>query len=273
MSGGIRCRPCLFEPLPDSYLAGFVVTVEFRILGPVEVEHGGRLCGIGAARHRAVLVVLLLRANRSVSVETLADLVWGDHPPKRAEGTIRHDVGRLRKILPEPVLHTTSSGYLLQVAAESLDLTRFQRLVGHARQVREDCPADAAAILAEALALWRGPALADLGDAPIRQIETMHLEELRLAAIEDLVDAELRLGHCAELAAELRGLVARHPLRERMAAQLVQALYRSGRRTEALAAYEHTRGILLAELGGEPGRELHRLRHQILDEERTPLAA
>jgi DNA-binding SARP family transcriptional activator len=250
-----------------------VVDVEFRILGPVAVEHGGRLCGVSPARHRAVLVALLLRANRAVNVDALVDLVWADHPPKWAESAIRQDVSKLRKLLPEPVLHTTSSGYLLQVAADSLDLARFQRLVEYARQVRDQSPAEAAAVLGEALALWRGPALADLGDAPIRYAEAPHLEELRLAAVEDLVDAELRLGHHAELVAELRGLVARHPLRERMAAQLALALHRSGRRTEALAACERSRDILAAELGLEPGPELRGLRRQILDDAPTLLAA
>jgi DNA-binding SARP family transcriptional activator len=222
-----------------------LVDVEFRILGPVAVEHGGRLCGIAPARQRAVLVALLLRANRAVSLDTLVDLVWGDPPPKRAESAIRQDVGKLRRVLPEPVLHTTSSGYLLQVAADSLDLLRFQRLLEYARQLLGQSPADAAAVLGEALALWRGPALADLGDAPIQALEGPYLEELRLSAVEDLIDAELCLGHHAELLMELRGLVARHPLRERMAAQLARALDRCGRRAEALA-YERARDTLLA---------------------------
>jgi DNA-binding SARP family transcriptional activator len=285
MSGGIRSRPASFERLPDRCPAGFVVDVEFRILGPVEIEHGGRVFGIGAAANgsgsaprvplgsAAVLVALLLQANRTVGVATLVDLVCGDRAPKRAETTIRTCVSRLRKILPEPVLHTTSSGYLLQVAADGLDLGRFQRLVGYARQVRDGRPAEAAATLGEALALWRGPALADLGHAPIRTIETAHLEELRLAAVEDLVDAELRLGHYAELVVELRGLVARHPLRERMAAQLMLALHRSGRRAEALAAYRRAHDTLAGELDQEPGPELRRLRDHILDDRPALLAA
>jgi DNA-binding SARP family transcriptional activator len=223
-----------------------VVDVEFRILGPVAVQHGGRLCGIGSARQRAVLVALLLRANRAVSVDTLVDLVWGEPPPKRAESALRHDISKLRKLLPEPVLHTTSSGYLLQVAADSLDLVRFQRLSEYARQLHGQRPADAAALLGEALALWRGPALADLGEAPIQHLEGPYLEELRLTAVEDLVDAELSLGHHAELLGELRGLAARHPLRERMAAQLALALRRCGRRAEALAPYERAHGAPLA---------------------------
>jgi DNA-binding SARP family transcriptional activator len=241
--------------------------VELRILGPLEIGYCGRVRAVGAARHRAVLAILLLNANRTVTLDTLVDLVWGERPPAQARVTIRNYVCRLRKILPEPVLRTTSSGYVVDVPPAALDLTRFEELVGKARAIHTERPEDAAAALSEALALWRGPALADLGDTPVRQIEAPRLEELRQAAIEDLIDAELRLGHEGRLVAELQSLVARYPLRERLVAQLMLALHRCGRRTEALEAYQRLRDTYATELGLSPSQFLRQLHHQILSDD------
>lgn len=241
--------------------------MEFRILGPVEIGYDGQTFGIQAARHRAVLAVLLLPANRTVSLAGLIDLIWGDRPPTRATVTIRNYICRIRKLLPVQALHTTSAGYLLRVGPQSLDLTRCQDLLAQARRTGAERPADAASVLRQALALWRGPALADLGDAPIQQIEAPRLEELRLVAVEDLIDAELRLGRHAELVPELRGLVARHPLRERLVGQLMLALHRSGRCTEALAVYQNAHDTVAQELGLPPGHELRRLRKLIVEDD------
>lgn len=243
--------------------------MEFRILGPLEIAFSGQTYTVQAAKHRAVLAVLLLHANRTVSMAGLIDMVWGERPPNRAEVTIRNYICRIRKLLPAQVLCTTSAGYQVKLAPENLDLNRFQDLVTRARQARVHRPADTAAALGEALALWRGPALADLGDAPIQQVEAPRLEELRLAAVEDLIDAELRLGRHAELVPELRGLVARHPLRERLVGQLMLALHRCGRRTEAIAVYRQAHDTVARELGLAPGRDLRRLRQQIVDD--TPV--
>ncbi len=238
--------------------------VDFRLLGPLEIGHGTRSFTLGAARQRAVLAVLLLSANRTVGVESLADRIWGHDSPPSSLRTIRTYISRIRRALPEPVLQTNSSGYLLRITPDALDLHRFEQGVAYARTRLAVDPATAATALRTALALWRGPALADLGPAMIRNTEGPRLRELRLAAIEDRIDAELRLGHHARLIGELLSLAAHHPLRERLIGQLMVALDRSGQRADALAVYRRTRDRLVEELGVEPGPALRKVHRQVL---------
>ena len=261
LSGLVRNRLAI---LPDIASGCLSRHVDFRLLGPLEIGYGNRTLTLDAARQRAVLAVLLLSANRSVGVASLADSVWGDRPPPSAARTIRNYVSRIRQVLPEQVLHTTGHGYLLRVEPDALDLHRFEQQVAHARTVRETDPATAARALRAALALWRGPALADLGSAAIRGLEGPRLRELRLSAVEDRMDVELRLGHHTALIGELHRLVAYHPLRERIVGQLMIALHRSGQRADALAVFRRTRRHLVDELGIEPGSALQRVHRDVL---------
>jgi predicted ATPase/DNA-binding SARP family transcriptional activator len=234
---------------------------EFRLLGPLEVTRDGNVVAVGGRRQRAVLAVLLLQANEVVSRERLIDALWGERPPAAAANALQVAVHGLRKALgPERIL-TRGSGYVLRVDPGELDLDRFRRLLEEAR--REEPPA-AADTLREALALWRGAPLVDLGDAPLVQQAARELEELRLTALEERIEADLALARGAELVGELETLIAEHPFRERLRRQLMLALYRSGRQADALAAYQQTRRTLIDELGIEPGEELHRLEQSIL---------
>jgi DNA-binding SARP family transcriptional activator len=243
--------------------------VEFRILGPLEVlDDGGASLAVGGGRERAVLALLLLSANRVVSSERLADDLWGDRPP---EGThaLRVYVSRLRKALREAggdgVLVTRPPGYVVRVEPGALDAARFEALLARGREEAAGGDhAGAAETLREALALWRGPALADVADAPCARAEAARLEEARLAALEERVEADLACGRHGTLVAELDALTRAHPLRERLWAQRMVALYRSGRQAEALRAYQELRGILGEELGLEPSAALARLEGAIL---------
>jgi DNA-binding SARP family transcriptional activator len=247
--------------------------VEFRILGPLEVRDGQRVLSLGGARQRAVLAVLLLHPNEVVSSERLIDELWGDEPPKAAAATIRVFVSELRKLL-EPgrrraasgqVLVTRPPGYVLRVQPGQLDLQRFERLLGEGRQALGTGASDAAArSLREALSLWRGPALADFAYESFAQAAIARLEELRLAALELRIEADLGLGRHAELVGELEALVAEHPLREALRRQLMLGLYRSGRQSEALDAYRQARRTLVEELGIEPSSALQELERAIL---------
>jgi DNA-binding SARP family transcriptional activator len=208
--------------------------VEFRILGPLEVfDEDGRSLPLGGLKQRALLAILLLHANEVVSSEQLIDELWGDEPPETAQHTVRVYVSRLRKALPRDALVTKAGGYALQVRPGELDLTHFEELVGRGRH--ELAAGDAAAgtrTLDEALALWRGRALAEFAGEPFVRVEADRLEELRLAALMDRLDADLAVRPPEPLVAELEGLVATHRFRERLRGQLMLALYRSaGRRT------------------------------------------
>ena len=233
--------------------------MEFRILGPLEVRDGERVLSLGGARRRAVLALLLLDANRVVSVDRLVDGVWGDSPPPSAQASLQNQLGRLRQEVGDRLV-TRPPGYLLRVDEGELDLDRFLRLVEEAQSAE---PAVAAERLADALALWRGPPLADLTDEPAGRAAA-HLEELRLAALEERIEADLALGRHAALVAELEELVAREPFRERPRRQLMVALYRSGRQADALQAYADARSTLVDELGTEPPRELQELQRAVL---------
>jgi DNA-binding SARP family transcriptional activator/tetratricopeptide (TPR) repeat protein len=236
--------------------------VEFRILGPLEVRDGERVLPLGGPRRRAVLALLLLDTNRVVSVERLVDGVWGDTPPSSALASLQNHLARLRQELGERLV-TQPPGYLLRVADGELDLDRFRRLVDDARGAE---PPVAAGRLAEALALWRGPALADLAGEPAGQAAS-HLEELRLAALEERIEADLALGRHAALVPELEELVAAEPYRESFRRQLILTLYRSDRQADALEAYTEARRTLVDELGTEPGRELQEIHRAVLQQD------
>ena len=233
--------------------------MEFRILGPLEVRDGERLLPLGGARRRAVLALLLLDANRVVSVEQIVDGVWGDAPPSSALASLQNHLGRLRRELGERLV-TRAPGYLLRVADTELDLDRFLRLVEEAQGAE---PVVAAGLLAEGLALWRGPPLADLAGEPVARAAA-HLEELRLAALEERLEADLALGRHTALVPELEELVGLEPFRERPRRQLIVALYRSGRQADALEAYTQARRAFVDELGTEPGRELQEVQRAVL---------
>jgi class 3 adenylate cyclase len=238
--------------------------VDFRILGPLEVCEGDRVLSVGGPRHRALLGLLLLHANEVVPAERLIEDLYGGSPPPTASASLQNSVSKLRKQLGSGVVETRPPGYRLPVGPDDLDLSRFERLVAEAREAPVE---KRAAKLREALALWRGPALADLAYEPFAQTEAGRLEELRLAALEERIDADLELARHGELVAELEALVRHHPLRERLRGQLMLALYRTGRQADALQAYANARRTLVDELGLEPGRALQRLEQAILRQE------
>jgi DNA-binding SARP family transcriptional activator/streptogramin lyase len=236
------------------------------VLGPLEVERGGRLLAVGGARQRAVLAVLILNRNRVVSRDRLIDAVWGESPPETAASALQVYVSGLRKILGAERIVTRPPGYLLQAEPDSVDLNRFERLVQTGKEaLASGDPLRASEQLEQALQLWRGEALEDLEAAPEAEREGLRLGELRLAAIEERVDAELALGRHAELVAWLQTLVREHPFRERLRGQLMLALYRSGRQAEALDNYREVRRLFAEELGIEPGEPLKRLERSILE--------
>ena len=247
--------------------------MEFRILGPLEAYDGDHRLALGGARQRALLALLLLHANEVVSSDRLAEELWGDAGGAEGSKALQVAVSRLRRAL-EParaageesrVLLTRPPGYELRVATGQLDLQRFEELAEGARAALAAAnPAAASEGLREALGLWRGAPLADLGYEAFAQTAIARLEELRAAALEDRIAADLELGRHAELVAELQALAGRHPLRERPRALLMLALYRSGRQAEALEAYQEARRALVEELGIEPGRELEELQGAIL---------
>ncbi len=238
--------------------------MEFRLLGPLEVVEDGHSLHLGGPKRRALLALLLLHAGRVVSTERVIDALWGESPPATVAKTLQAHVSRLRKDIGSHRLITRSPGYAVQVEPSELDLARFERLVSEARQ---SAPGDAAQRLREALALWRGPPLADLAYEPFVQAEIGRLEELRLAALEERIDVDLRLGRHAELAGELEALCAEHPQRERLRGHLMVALYRSGRQAEALETYQAARSALVEALGIEPGRPLRELHQAILEQD------
>jgi DNA-binding SARP family transcriptional activator len=238
--------------------------MEFRLLGPLEISREGEQLALGGSKQRSLLAILLLHANQVVSADRLTDELWGAEPPATAWKSIQVYVSRLRKELGARRLVTRTPGYLLQVERSELDLARFEQLLGEASEAD---PVGAARMLREALELWRGPALADLAYEPFAQAEIMRLEELRFAALERRIDADLAIGRHAELVGELEALVAEHPLRERLRCQLMLALYRSGRQAEALGVYQAARSELSEGLGLEPGEELKQLERAILQQD------
>jgi DNA-binding SARP family transcriptional activator len=236
--------------------------MEFRLLGPVTVVDGGRDVPLGPPQQRLILAVLALEVNHLVPVEQLITLLWPD-PPRTATHAVQVCVSRLRSVLPDEVqLVGGRPGYRLRADPLCIDAHRFRALLERARASVDD--ATRVTLLDEALALWSGPALADVGTPQLRERLCRGLTEARLAALEDRIDARLRLGHHAELLDELTGLVAREPVRERLVGQLMLALHRSGMAGEALRVYQQARRRLADDLGLDPGAELRRLELDIL---------
>jgi predicted ATPase/DNA-binding SARP family transcriptional activator len=237
--------------------------IRFGVLGPLDVRVEGREADLGGPRQRSLLVALLVHAGEPISADALAQMLWGDEAPPSAPKALQVTVWRLRGALgvASDRIETVAGGYRLRLEPGELDAERFDRAYERARTL---APRSAAAALREALALWRGPALADVRYEPWAQGEIRRLEELRGAAIEARVEADLALGEHARLVGELEALVAEHPLRERLRAQQMLALYRSGRHADALAAFRAARETLDAELGLEAGPELRALEQQIL---------
>ncbi|MDQ7909807.1 BTAD domain-containing putative transcriptional regulator [Phytohabitans sp. ZYX-F-186] len=239
--------------------------MKIALLGPLEVRAGsGAPVEVGGARLRTLLIRLALDPGRVVTTSTLIDALWDDEPPAGAANALQALVSRLRRALPEGTVESTPAGYRLAVPPEAVDMCRFERGVTAGRARLATDPAGAAELLAAALALWRGPALADVLEADFAQAPAARLNELRLAAIEDRVDAALALGDGAGLVPELESLALAHPLRERLAGQLIRVLRRAGRPAEALAAYDRLRTALADSLGTDPSPELAALHLALL---------
>jgi DNA-binding SARP family transcriptional activator/Flp pilus assembly protein TadD len=242
--------------------------LEFCLLGPLVVRRGGAALPVPRGRQRALLAVLLLNAGRVVSVGEIAETLWGPAPLPSAPATVRNYVKRLRRVLgdaDQARIVTRSPGYVIRVDPGELDAARFEALLEAARNAARGASWEAAADQARAaLALWRGEPLADVTSEALALREVPRLAELRLQAAELRIDAELRLGRHGVVIAELERMAAAHPLREHLHALLMLALYRDGRRAEALAAYRQARRVLVDELGAEPGAELRELHRQIL---------
>jgi DNA-binding SARP family transcriptional activator len=237
------------------------VTFEFRILGPLEVEASTGPVALGGQRQRALLAALLLEAGRVVPTDRLVDELWGEEPPRTATTSLQNAISRLRRALGDEVIETRAPGYVLNADPEWIDATRFERLL---RAARGAAPRERRELLEQALALWRGPALAEFTFAQFAQAEIRRLEELRLVAVEERIDVDLELGRHGDVVGELEALIAAHPLRETLRRQLMLALYRSGRQAEALEAYQEARTRFVEVLGIEPGPELRRLQAEIL---------
>jgi DNA-binding SARP family transcriptional activator len=246
--------------------------MEFRILGPLEALEEGRAVRLGGSKQRALLAVFLLHANETLSADRLIDELWGERPPPTAAKTLQVYVSRLRRALvggegdrSAGGVATREHGYELSLDPERLDAHRFERLVAEGRgELAAGRPERAAARLEEALSLWRGPPLADLAYERFAQREAGRLDDLRIDALEQLIDAKLALGAHAEVIGRLEALIAGHPYRERPRGQLMLALYRSDRQADALAAYQDARRTLVDELGIEPGERLRELERAIL---------
>ena len=244
---------------------------EFRVLGPVEAVRAGQPVRLGGRRQRWLLALLLVEPGRAISTDRLIDELWQGGPPRGAEGTLRVYVSRLRSALGANTLFARPPGYMLDIDAEVVDAWRFERLY---REGRDALARGAAGLatdrLGAALALWHGPAFADVRDGGVVADEARRLDELRLAALEERIDAELSLGRHASLVAELERLVVEEPLRERLWRQLVLALYHSQRQAEAMAAYNRARTLLSESFGLDPSEELRALERAVLRQELAP---
>ena len=239
--------------------------LEFRILGPLDVVDESGPVDLGGKRQRATLAILLLNANRVVSVDRLADDLYAGAAPATALKQVQRQISELRKALgSESVIETRSPGYVIRLAPDQLDLSVFERLAAEASESEAQRAAD---LLREALGLWRGDALADLSYEPFARAPIERLEEIRLAVLGQRIAADLALGRHAQLIPELEQLVAEQPLRERLRGQLMLALYGSGRQAEALEAYRQAREALVEECGIEPGPALRQLERQILEQD------
>jgi DNA-binding SARP family transcriptional activator len=251
-----------------------VPVVEVRLLGPVQAVRAGREVPLGGPRQRAVLALLMLEAGRVVPAGRLIEELWRGSPPPGAAVTLRSYVSRLRSALaPEVPVTARGGGYAIDIGPDQLDASRFERLVAAGHDALAGGNAAAAGTrLREALGLWRGPALADVLEVEPLALEAARLAELRLAAVEARVEADLAAGLHAEVAGELEQLVTEHPLRERLWQLLMVALYRGGRQADALDAYQRARAMLAEELGLAPGQELRELEQAVLRQEVPPPA-
>jgi predicted ATPase/DNA-binding SARP family transcriptional activator len=237
------------------------------MLGPLEVRtagDSGAVLEVGGARLRALLIMLALRPGQLVPASQLIDGLWADQAPAGAPNALQALVSRLRRAVPEAVIEARPTGYQLKLDPRSTDIVRFEELAAAGRAQLRDDPARAAVTLREALRLWRGPALADVAETDFGRVVIARLEELRLLAIQNRVDADLRTGGSGTLVAELEGLVTAYPMREPMAAGLMRALHASGRRGAALEVYEQLRERLVEQLGVGPSAELAALHLEIL---------
>jgi DNA-binding SARP family transcriptional activator len=239
--------------------------IEFRVLGPLEVVDGDHLLALGSPRQRALLAVLLVHRDEPMSLDRLIDELWGERAPASAIKIVQGYVSNLRKVLGDGPLVTHGRGYVLRIPPGQLDADRFEALVAEGRRAMRDGDARTAVVrLREALALWRGPPLAEFAYESFAQSEIARLEESRLAALEERIDTDLMLGEHASLVGELEELVHEHPSHERFLGQLMLALYRSGRQADALDRYRTAGRRLVEKLGLEPGRELQELERAIL---------
>jgi DNA-binding SARP family transcriptional activator len=250
--------------------------VDFRILGPLDVREGEREVPLGRGKQRALLALLLLHRDQVLSTDRIVDELWGERPPPTAAKIVQNHVLQLRRALADggsagAALVTRGRGYMLHVEPGKLDLDTFLQLVeAGERALASGEAAEAAETLSEALALWRGPPLADFAYEQFAQTAIGRLEELRLAALERRIEADLALGRHREVVGELKELVSAHPLREGFGAQLMLALYRSGRQAEALEVYRDARRALVEELGIDPSPALQELEQAILRQELPP---
>ncbi len=247
--------------------------VEYRVLGPLEVVGERGALPLGGYRQRLLLAVLLSRVNQVLDIAWLVDAVWGDHPPRTARKTLQVYLARLRQAIGEDAITTTQAGYRLDAGPESLDSQTFERLADEGRGLLDHDPVGASRTLREALALWRGPPFGELGDVGVLKPESTRLQQARLAALEDRIEAELACGRGGELVPELTDLVATHPMRERLRAQLMNALYRAGRQADALMSFEQARIMLAEELGTDPSEALSLMHERILQHDPTLEAA
>lgn len=242
--------------------------LEYRILGPLQVQRDGVEVVLTAPKIKAVLLVLLLRPNEVVSAHHLIDALWGDHPPESARKLVQVYVSQLRSALGADAIETVSHGYRIRVAPMELDAARFDRMRRDGRQALVDGNAELALALSRrALALWHGRALVEVADEPYAADEASRLEQLRLECTEDELDAELALGRHADVVGELHRLCVEHPLRERLRERLALALYRCARQSEALEVLAAGRKLLLDELGLEPGKGHQDLERAILNQD------
>ena len=236
--------------------------MEIRILGPLEVRDAGGAIRLGGPQQRALLALLVIRRGEVVPTDTLVDELWPEDPPAAAVKTVQMYVSQLRRALGDGVLTTHGRGYRLESEPADIDAQRFEAVLSRASA--EERPDRAVALLGDALALWRGPALAGVADAPLARAESRRLEELRLVAVETRLGHELELRPPEALIPELQALVTAHPLRERLRVLSMLALYRAGRQAEALDVYRDARHRLDRDLGLEPTRELRELEAAIL---------
>ena len=243
--------------------------MRYAILGHLEVTDGPARVPIPHGRSRLLLAVLLVHADEPVATDRLIDALWGEAPPPTASRSLHNLVSGLRKSLGDGRLIThPRGGYQLSLNGDEVDAATFETLSSDGREaLTAGDPRHGGQLLRDALALWRGPAFGELAYEPALHADVARLEELRLVAVEDRVDADLALGRHAKLVAELEALIVEHPLRERLRGQLILALYRSGRQADALRAYTDTRRHLVDELGIEPSPALRDLERQVLEQD------